>query len=479
MSDSQRLSALDALFVGIETNEVHMHVGALLVFERGPLGNEDGGVDFEQIAEYLETALVKLPNYHRRLRRTPGLQHPVWVDDQHFDMRFHLRHSALPRPGDDRQLKRLAGRIFSQGLDRSRPLWEIWVVEGLERDRFALIAKVHHAMMDGMGGVTALAGLFRASPETSFKRPEHPWQAQPAPGGVELLRNEILYRSSGIRELVHRARLTWERHKRGDDQEAKDVTGGMLNILKSILPAPATSLNPRHIGPHRRFDVCRYDLKVLKNIKNVLGGKLNDVVLALCAGAFRRFLTRAGDDLASLHKFRVLMPIAARAQSEKGGNHMAISMLELPLHIRDPKQRYEQILRASARAKGESHQAEGSRLLEELSDVTADAFMRESVRFAGALRPYNVIITNMPGPPFPLYLLGAKLVEMFPLAPLFYQQGLGIALFSYCGTMSIGLAADRDAIPNLQSLVEDFDSALEELSSLAEHESHKSTSQTA
>jgi WS/DGAT/MGAT family acyltransferase len=469
MPDSHRLSALDAMFVGIETNELHMHVGAVLVFEAGPLANEEGGIDFERMSKYMETALVHLPNYHRRLKPTPGLRHPVWVDDEHFDINYHLRHTALPKPGSERLLKRLAGRIFSQSLDKKKPLWEIWVVEGLENDRFALICKVHHSMVDGMGGMEVLAGLLRATPDETFKAPTEPWNPEPTPRGLSLLRDELKYRGAGLRSLADRARATWEQVKSGEDGKARAVTAGIINIMKSgLIPAPPSSINPRRVSSHRRFDICRYELAEIKAIKNSLGGKVNDVLLALCAGALRRFLERRGDRVAGLEGFRVLMPVSLRSQGKvNGGNQIALTFIEIPVHIADPERRYQAVLESSARAKGSSHQIEGTALLEELSDVTADALMRESVRAAGALRPYNVIVTNIPGPPFKLYMLGAPLVEMFPLAPLFYQQGLGIALFSYSGEVSIGLGADRQALPDLHLLVEDFDAAYAELREVA------------
>ena len=469
MPNSDRLSALDAMFVGIETTELHMHVGAVLVFEAGPLANADGGVDFERIASYLETALVHLPNYRRRLKPTPGLRHPVWVDDQHFDMSYHLRHAALPRPGSERLLKRLAGRIFSQSLDRKRPLWEFWVVEGLENNRFALITKVHHAMVDGVAGVGALAGLLRANTDESFQPVTTTWQPEDVPSGLDLLLSELRHRKEGIGALVERARSSWNLVRSGSGEGTKAVASGVLGIIKTgLLPAPATCINPRHVGPHRRLDVCRYDMKTIKAIKNELGGKVNDVILALCAGALRRFLARCGDSLADLEKFRVLMPVSIRGKHKgQSGNQIALSLLDLPLHIDDPLLRYKAILESTAKSKGQSHHAEGTALLEEISDVTADSLMRESIRVAGVLRPYNVIISNIPGPPFDLFLLGARLEEVFPLVPLFYQQGLGIGIFSYAGTLSIGLGADRDAVPNLHELASDFDTAFKELAAVA------------
>lgn len=469
MNLSRRLSALDAMFVGIETHELHMHVGALLLFETGPLATPEGGVDFDRIAEHMDAILENLPNYRRRLRSIPGLRHPVWEDDRDFRLRYHLRHTALPKPGDERTLKRLAGRIFSQPLDRRRPLWEIWVVEGVENDRFALIAKVHHAMVDGIGGVELLAQILSGSKQPSRPTSYEDWKAEEAPKGLSLIREEIRYRQAGLKALLQRAQLTYREAKRGKATKAGSVTDGIVNVLrKGLAPAPDTSINPKNVSPHRRFDVCTFDLQELKDIKKVLGGKLNDVILAVCAGALRRFLSRQGDLPDILRGFRVLMPVSTRTStSSMAGNKIALTLIELPVHLPDPLERYEETMRSSAAGKSDSHQVEGTVLLEEISDVTSSTLIREGVKVAGALRSFNTIITNVPGPPFQLYLLGAPLESMYPLVPLFHHQGLGIAIFSYKGVISIGLGADWQAIPNLHELVEDLQSSFQELQEVA------------
>ncbi len=468
MSLARRLSALDAMFVGIETREIHMHVGALLMFERGALATAEGGVDFDRIAEYMDATLDDLPNYRRRLREIPGLRHPVWEDDTDFRLRYHLRHTALPRPGDERTLKRLAGRIFSQALDRRRPLWEIWVVEGLENDRFALICKVHHAMVDGIGGVEFLARLLAGTEHAPESFAKAKWEPEAQPKGLALLWDELRYRQAGIKDLARRAQLTYRAAKRGDVTSAGKVKHGLVNVLRhGLVPAPLTSINPSKVSAHRRFDVCRFDLKELKEIKSVLGGKLNDVLLALCAGALRRFLARQGDLPDLLSGFRALMPVSTRTVSSSvGGNKIALSIIDLPVHLPDPLERYQATMHSTNTGKTKSHQVEGTVLLEEISDVTSSTVMRESVRVAGALRSFNVVITNVPGPPFQLYLLGAPLESMFPLVPLFHHQGLGIAIFSYKGIISFGLGADWQAVPNLYEFVEDLQSAFTELREL-------------
>ncbi len=468
-STSTRLSALDAMFVGIETAELHMHVGAVLVFEAGPLATEDRGIDFDRITCHIEAALATVPNYRQRLKKTPGLRHPVWVDDEHFRLQYHLRHTALPRPGGERLLRRLAGRIFSQSLDRKRPLWELWIVEGLGGGRFALIAKVHHSMVDGMGGVQMLAGILRGTPNAPAPKPSVEWEPATPPGNYELLLDEYRHRRAGLAVLARRSREFLDRLKHGGDSGAKDVATGLLQIVKSgLAPAPKTSLNPDQVSPHRRFDYCHYELAHIKTIKNRLGGKVNDAMLALCAGGLRRFLMRRGDRVRQLEGFRILMPVSTRSsKTRKFGNQIALTIVPMPLHIEDVLERYQAIHESASEVKDDSHQAEGVALLEEVANVSSDALLRESVRLAGALRPFNVVITNVPGPSFPLYMLGARLKERVPLVPLFNHQALGIALFSYDGTMTIGFGADWNAVPDLHRLVEDFGAAFHELYELA------------
>ena len=471
-SSSTRLSALDAMFVGIETSELHMHVGAVLVFEAGPLATPDGGIDSERIAQRIEQALTKLPNYRQRLKKTPGLKHPVWVDDSHFALHYHLRHTALPKPGGARLLKRLAGRIFSQSLDRQRPLWEMWVVEGLGADTFAIIAKVHHAMIDGMGGVQVLAEILRGTPTAPPVAPSPSWHPAKHPGSYELFVSEYQHRRAGLANLARRGREYLESLKDSGGSGAKDIAAGLLNIAKSgLVPAPQTSINPVRVSPHRRFDYCHYELSQIKFIKNQLGGKINDAMLALCAGGLRRFLNRRGDRVRQLEGFRILMPVSTRSSEARArGNQITLAIVPLPVHIEDALLRYQAAHASASEIKDASHQAESVALIEEVADVSSDALLRESVRLAGALRPFNVVVTNVPGPPFPLYLLGAKLKEMVPLVPLFNHQGLGIALFSYDGTMTMGFGADWHALPDLHLLVEDFDASFQELYKLAKQQ---------
>lgn len=467
--ETNRLSALDAMFVGIETSQLHMHVGAVLVLESGALETDAGGVDFDRISQFLDKALESYPIYRQRLRKTPGLRHPVWVDDEHFRLLYHLRHTALPAPGGMRQLKRLAGRIFSQALDKRRPLWELWVVEGLAKDKFALIIKVHHALVDGMAGMAVLASLLRPTPNADFEPLESPWRPRKEPSPYELFQDEYRYRREGLASLVRRGREYYESLKQGGSHSgAVNVATGLLRIAEmGLSPAPKTSINPKEVSPHRRFDVCSFELAKIKTIKNQLGGKINDAMLALCAGGLRRFLARRGDDVSTYSNFRILMPVSTRSAGQHGGNQVALTLVPMPLHIEDPHERYEAIVREAHEVKKSSGQVEGVALIEEVADVSFDGLLRETVKLAGALRPFNVVITNVPGPPFPLYLLGARVEEMVPLVPLFHHQGLGIALFSYDGTMTVGFGADWHAIDDLHLLAQDFGDSFDELYTLA------------
>lgn len=477
MSHFERLSALDNLFLGIESESLHMHVGALMVFEPGSLVGENGGVDFDRLCAYVDAQLRRMPRYRQRLKRVPGLGHPVWVDDEHFQIRFHLRHTALPKPGDRRALQRLAGRIFSQKLDRSRPLWEMWVVEGLAEGGFALIPKVHHAMVDGVAGMDVMAALLRGTPDEGLyvPRAQPDWSPQPAPKRGELIRSELSHRVRGLRGIFSRGREALREMSHAGSHAREQASGIGRLITKGLAPAPATSINPREVSPYRRFDVCRLPLAQAKEIKNALGGKVNDVIMAVTAGALHKYLAQRGDDPRALSGFRALMPVNIRKPSHQGssGNRVALGFVDLPVSMEDPSERYQAVLDATSRVKGDSQQIEGAALLEELADVTSDAVMREAVRAAGALRVYNTVITNVPGPPFPLYLLGAQMREVYPLVPLFYQQTVGLAILSYSGELFWGLCGDWHATPDLHELSRALRESFDELVELASEAAKK------
>lgn len=464
----ERLTALDASFLGLEDERTPMHVGAVVICDAGPLETEDGGIDFDKLCRFFESTLAIKERYRQRVEWIPGLGHPVWVDDEHFNIFYHVRHVALPRPGDERQLKRLAGRVFSQRLDRTRPLWEAWVVEGLSEHRFALVVKIHHAMIDGVAGVDLMTSLFRGTPDDSIAKVTIP-EPRPRPNRREMLSAELDHRAKGSREILDKIGDVI-RDPKGWWEGARDTAEGIAStIISGLAPASKSPLNPKRIGPNRRFDFARFDLAKVKEVKSALGGKLNDVVLATACGAVTRFLDRRGVDLAELVDFRALVPVSVRKTSERGagGNKVGMMLANLPVQERDVERRFQLICEMMNYLKTQSHQVESTTALEELADKTAAGLVRSMARIAGRQRAYNLVVTNVPGPPFPMYLLGGRIRELYPLVPLISTQALGLALFSYDGSLFWGLNADWQEMPDLHEFAEDLEASFAELAELA------------
>ncbi len=447
-----RLSALDAAFLAIESADVHMHVASVGVFERGPLHGADGSFDIERVRRAMQTAIQDTPRFRQRIAWIPFFDHPVWVDDERFNLAYHVRHTGLPRPGDERQLKRLAGRILSQPLDRGRPLWEMWVVEGLEEQRFAVITKVHHCLIDGVSGVELLATLLRTTPDPTVE-PARRWLPRPAPSGLRLAADECARRASlpfallgAGRRVLSDPGTAW----RG----VRDAAEGLIeSTAPTLQPTTPTPLNV-DIGPFRRFDWARFDLDAVKEVKNRLGGTVNDVVVATVAGALRLFLRQRGERVEDL-RVRAMLPVSTRSAAERGrlGNRVSFMMSPLPLDEADPRRRLQRVTETTSRLKG-SKQVHGFDFIGTLSDWISPSIAAGFARLGGRGRVYNLVVTNVPGPPFPVYMLGSRMQSIFPLVPLYTNQALGIALFSYEGVLHWGFNADWEAVPDLHDLVE-------------------------
>jgi WS/DGAT/MGAT family acyltransferase len=436
-----------------------MHVGAVAVFEPGPLSLEGGGFEIGRFERFVESVLQ--PRYRQRLAHMPVTRRPIWVDDPHFNLHYHVRHVSLPHPGDERQLKRLAGHVFSLPLDRNKPLWELWVVEGLPERRFAIFSKAHHCMVDGIASADLLTSTMSLSPETEFDeaRPSPPRRA---PGPLDLARGEA--RRSAKRGLsAVRAARDAALHPRRAFASLREATAGLGEAMAASAHQTSATVLNTEIGPHRRFDWLRQELAQVKAVKSRLGGTVNDVVLANAAGGLRRFLAERGEPVERLD-FRAMVPVSIRAKNESGalGNRVATLAVELPLGEPEPQRRLERVIATTRAAKG-SRLVHGMTLIEQISEWGLDRLFVELTRRTALTRPFNVVVTNVPGPQRPVYLLGAPLRAAYPLVPLYRNQALGIALFSYDGGLFWGLNADWDALPDLHRLVVALAADFEEL----------------
>ncbi len=464
MSYYDRLSALDSSFLDLEDDNTHMHVAVALLFEPGPLETREGNLDMEKIRAYIESRLHRIPRYRQRLAYTPVEGHPVWVDDPRFNLFYHVRHTSLPKPGSIRQLKRLCGRLLSQKLDRTKPLWEIWVIEGVEGNRFALVAKAHHCMVDGAAGADLLAALLSPTPDRTFEAGP-PWFPRKRPEPLDLLGGEIRRRASGVASFLGRSSRALARPGALLRQVRETADGLVESFANAIRPASDTPLNPT-IGPHRRFDWYEIDLERVKAVKRHFGVTINDVALATVSGAVRSFLQLRGMSALSELDFRALIPVNVRHGEHSMGNHVSQMLAHLPVEEPDAAKRLRAISKTVGRLKG-SHQIEATEMLEELSNWTLASLLSSVSRLAAERRAFNLVVTNVPGPQLPLFLLGAPLREVYPMVPLFSNQALGVALFSYDGTLYWGVSSDWDEVPDLHAFIDALAASFDELHALA------------
>jgi diacylglycerol O-acyltransferase len=469
MSEYERFGAFDRVFLDLEDGNAHMHIGAIMIFDGGSLRSGDGSVDVERIRRFIGGRLSRVPRYRQRIAHIPVENHPVWVDDYRFDLKYHVRHISVPRPGDERQLKRLVSWINSQPLDRAHPLWEMWIIEGLRGNRFAIFHKVHHSMIDGVGGAEELAVVLSLDPDEGPELPRR-WQPRPTPTATRLLRDAMLRRASAplvaAREVF---RLVRADPRETLDALAQTASGLTSIVTRSIPPASDTRLN-RPIGAQRRFDWLASDLDATKRIKDALGGTVNDVVLATVAGALRCYFLQTGASAEDLREMtvRAMCPVNRRDTGTAGtaGNKLAGMFIELPVGRADPAQRLACVREETVRAKRD-HQADAIETVARLSEWTTPALLHVIGRTGSRTRTYNLVITNVPGPQLPLFLLGAPLRATYPVVPIFEHQGLTIALFSYDGKIFWGLNADREIVPDLHEFADAIGGSLAELAAAA------------
>jgi diacylglycerol O-acyltransferase len=460
VSNPDRLSGLDASFLALEKDGAHMHVGTVLVFDGDPPA-------YEELLELIEQRLHQVPRYRQKLAFPPLAQaRPVWVDDPHFNIAYHVRHTALPAPAGDHELRRLAGRVFAQQLDRSKPLWEIWLVNGVGDDRFALVCKTHHALVDGISGVDIMAVLFDLEADPPERDPGPSWYPRPEPSGTTLFADAVLERAATPMQAAKAALGLLGDPRRGAEQAARTLAGIASMAAAGLGGAPESPLNTR-IGPHRRFAWVEADLGRFKAIKSALGGTINDVVLAVVTGALRAHLERRGRNPAGI-ELKAMVPVSVRAEDQRGalGNQVAAIYAPLPVGLADPLERFRAINEALGDLKS-SAQAIGAERLTQIAAFAAPTILDQAARLQARQRFFNVTVTNVPGPQFPLFLLGRKLSAFYPMVPLVLNTALGIAIMSYDGRIFFGLLGDYDALSDLDDLARDLRSAIDELSTAA------------
>jgi diacylglycerol O-acyltransferase len=452
MANPDRLTALDSTFLHLEDHSsAHMHVASVMVFE-------GTAPTLQELVEHIVSRLHLVPRYRQRLAYVPFDQgRPVWADDPHFNPYYHIRHTALPKPADDAALKRLAGRLFSQRLDRSKPLWEIWLVQSMSGGRFALVAKTHHALVDGVSGVDITTVLFDTAPKpTPTGDSGRSWSAKPLPGQAKLLGEALIERSTVPAEMARGARALL----RAPRKAVAQVKDGLASIGATTLagisaPAPPSPFNVE-IGPHRRYTFLDTDLDTFKAIKDSLGGTLNDAVLASVSLALGRFLRSHDHDTDGL-VLKAMVPVSVRSKEQRGalGNQVAAMWAPLPVGVENPAECLHKISAAMEDLK-KGGQAVGAQVLTNLAGFAPPTILSQAARLQARQPFFNLVVTNVPGPQFPLYLLGRRLQVLYPVVPLAQRQALGIAVMSYDGHLGFGLLGDYDALPDLDQIALDL-----------------------
>ncbi|MCA1189480.1 MULTISPECIES: wax ester/triacylglycerol synthase family O-acyltransferase [unclassified Saccharopolyspora] len=462
-----RLSALDASFLYLEDHTTPMHVGGVAVFRR-----PRSGFEYDHVLSMIDRRLAMVPRYRQKVRQLPGkLARPVWVDDQDFDITYHVRRSALPKPGKDEQLHELVARLMSRKLDPERPLWELYLVEGLSRSRVAVITKTHQAMVDGIGALDIGQVIFDRSTSPERQEVEDLWMPRPEPSPAQLVLEAVTEAVQRPGEVVENARSAV-----GDvAATVRKVTGALGGLASAVraaaVPTPGGPLN----GPtstQRRFAVARAKLDDFRAVRQSHGGTVNDVVLAVVAGALRNWLLSRGEVVSGSTTLRAMVPVSVRGADSGGadevskadGNRVAAYLVDLPVGEPSPVLRLHHISHA-LRAHAESGRSVAAEALVGVSGFAPPTLHALGARVANGFsdRLFNVLVTNVPGPQVPLYAAGAKMTEMFPVVPLAKNQSLAIGVTSYDGGVYFGLNGDRDAMSDVDVLAAMIGESVEEM----------------
>jgi len=469
----ERLSAQDSAFVMFDAGRGQLAIGATAIFSPRSETNKTKKaktdsrrmISIEAFRKHVASRLHKLPHYRQRLETSPFQGLPIWVDDDRFDLTRHVRHAGLPTPGSEAQLKELAAEIISRPLDLARPVWELWLVEGLEGGGFAIVAKVHHCIVDGVTGVNVLTELLSSSPDETIEATP-PWQAKSRPSWLEFLSDGITDTADLAAEALRNVGSAVLNPGETMNRIFEASKSGAASLQAGLSPSPETPLN-QPITSQRRVEWCDVDLALVKDIKKRLDGSVNDVVLALVAGALRRMLEQRRVSLRSLD-LRAIVPVDTRGMTETtAGNKVAAWFINLPVSESDARKRFT-IVRDQTRAHKRSNAEQGIDLFLRFADwIHSSRLPYWGVGIVQMLRPYNLIVTNVHGPPVPLYLLGARLESFYPTVPLFENQGIAVAAMSYVDRISFGILADWNLVPDLHDFALAIDESLEELRDVA------------
>jgi len=457
MTTYERLTAADTVFLRIETPHEPQHVGSLSVLDGDPLRGDDGRIRFDELRDHVDRRLQAVPRLRQRVMEVPyGQGRPVWVDDEHFDIGYHVRLTALPRPGDDEQLAALMSRVQSLALDRRRPLWEMWFVDGLADDRVGMIIKTHHALGDGIANVDLALALVDLEPDPPADAEPERWVARPAPSPntllVESVRDQLLRPTRMAKTAIETVR---------DPRPAITSTWNVMRAIAEFAEKPTPAPWNVPVTPHRRWTHATIPMEQVREVRQRHGVKLNDVVLAACTGALRQFLAQHGTSMETL---TAMVPISLRSDDQHGetlGNLVSMMLVELPVDEPDPIVRLERVHAVTSELKA-SGLVDGAHTVLDLADALTPV-AAPLTRFVSRSIPMNLVITNIPGPPVPLYLRGARFERIFPYVEVIDNEGLTIAVVSYDDHLFFGLTSDRDVMPDIDLLAADIEASFREL----------------
>lgn len=456
----QRLGPQDASFLYLETPNVHQHVGGLAVLD--PSTAPGGKVAYGDLVEVLSSRLHLAPRFRQKVLFPPlAVARPVWVDDADFDPSFHLRRAALPTPGGRRELIDYVQRVISRPLDRTKPLWEAYFIEGMEDGLVAVLTKVHHAMVDGMAAIDLASAVYDFAPQPQILTPPE-WHPEPEPTRAELFEDAIREQMTHpVRAVLHLAEQTLNAPSRVA-HEIGEVMGGLREILGGGVLAPPGPFN-RKVGPNRRFAMADAPVQTFKDIKRALGGTVNDVVLATVAGAMYRLLRQRGEPTRG-RVLRAMVPVSVRTKDERSamGNRVSSIFVDLPVGPMGAKRRLATIVEATRHLK-DSNYAVGAEFLMNIGTWAPPTIHAMAARLAARTRLINLVVSNVPGPQIPLYIAGARLLAQYPIMPIAESMGLSVAVTSLSGTMAFGLTADWDTLPDVELLAQAIDDSLTEL----------------